>query len=231
MTFSRNFIVYAVALCFLIVGCGQDQERPSESLTGEEQTINDHGSKVLEEAKGNVTDVKESAAKHAEEITAKGSDVLKELKSEGEEIKKKTSSAVGEHIDKAKALFKEEVVEKPITGLSNKIEAVTQNQTDEVTDKVDSMTDETSSTKEGLIEKAQTLLDQGKYKESIAAAQEVLSNYDSDSPEAMDIISKAKEKLKGLVTEKAKAEIEAATSEKVEALGNSISNILNEDGE
>ena len=80
--------------------------------------------------------------------------------------------------------------------------------------KVESMKDETASIVKGLIDKANTLLDQGKFKEAIVPAQDVLTNYDSDSQEAKGIIAKAKEKLKAMVTEKAKGELETIATEK-----------------
>ena len=80
--------------------------------------------------------------------------------------------------------------------------------------KAESMKDETASTIKELITRANTLLDQGKFKEAIVPAQDVLTNYDSDSQEAKGIIAKAKEKLKAMVTEKAKGELEAVAAEK-----------------
>ncbi len=67
----------------------------------------------------------------------------------------------------------------------------------------ESTKDKTASIVKGLIAKAKTLLDQGKFKEAIASAQDVLTNHDSDSQEAKSIIAKAKEKLTAAATEKA----------------------------
>ncbi len=65
----------------------------------------------------------------------------------------------------------------------------------------ESMKDDTASIIKKLIDKAKALLNQGKFEESIAAAQNVLTNHDSDSQEAKDIITTAKEKLKAIATE------------------------------
>ena len=74
---------------------------------------------------------------------------------------------------------------------------------DQAKPEAESTKDKTASIIKGLIAKAKTLLDQGKFKEAIATAQDVLTNYDSDSQEAKSIIAKAKEKLKAAATEKA----------------------------
>ena len=81
---------------------------------------------------------------------------------------------------------------------------------------------------------------------AIVPAQNVLDNYDSDSQEAWNIITKAKEKLKAMaeaIAEKAKEqlgsavseetheELEAATTEKVKDIKDSISNKLKGFGE
>ncbi|MBZ0165996.1 MAG: hypothetical protein K8I00_04250, partial [Candidatus Omnitrophica bacterium] len=44
--------------------------------------------------------------------------------------------------------------------------------------------------------KANTLLDDGKYREAIEVAQSILSNFDSESTEAKSIIAKAQDKMK-----------------------------------
>ncbi len=74
---------------------------------------------------------------------------------------------------------------------------------DQAKPEAESTKDKTASIIKELIAKAKTLLDQGKFKEAIATAQDVLTNYDSDSQEAKSIIAKAKEKLKAAATEKA----------------------------
>ncbi len=90
----------------------------------------------------------------------------------------------------------------------------------------ESMKDKTASIIKELIDKAKTLLDQGKFKEAIVPAQDVLTNYDSDSQEAKGIIAKAKEKLKAMVTEKAKEDLGAGTTEKAEDLKGDITDKL-----
>ena len=95
----------------------------------------------------------------------------------------------------------------------------------------ESTKDKTASTIKDLIAKAKTLLDQGKFKEAIASAQDVLTNYDSDSQEAKGIIAKAKEKLKAMVTEKAKEDLEATTTEKAEGLKGEITDKLKSFGQ
>ncbi len=92
--------------------------------------------------------------------------------------------------------------------------------------KAESMKDETASIIKELITKANTLLDQGKFKEAIVPAQDVLTNYDSNSQEAKGIIAKAKEKLKAMATEKTKEEIETTATEKVEGLKGDITDKL-----
>jgi hypothetical protein len=108
------------------------------------------------------------------------------------------------------------------------------------------MKEKTAATVKELIAKANSYLEQGKFREAIVPAQNVLENYDSDSREAMDIITKAKEKLKTMaeeIAEKAKEqlgsavseetheELEAATTEKVKDIKDSISNKLKGFGE
>ena len=48
----------------------------------------------------------------------------------------------------------------------------------------------------------------------LSSAQDVLTNYDSDSQEAKGIIAKAKEKLKAIATEKNKEELETTEPQK-----------------
>ncbi len=108
------------------------------------------------------------------------------------------------------------------------------------------MEEETAATINGLIAEANSLLDQGKFNEAIVPAQEVLTNYDTDSAEAKGIIAKAKEKLKAMaeaVVEKAKEqlgssvsegthkELETTSTENVEDIKDSISNKLKGFGE
>ena len=108
------------------------------------------------------------------------------------------------------------------------------------------MKEQTAATVKELIAKANSLLEQGKFKEAIIPAQNVLDNYDSDSQEAKGIITKAKEKLKAMaeaVAEKAKEqlgtavseetheELEATTTEKVKDIKDNISNKLKGFGE
>ena len=90
----------------------------------------------------------------------------------------------------------------------------------------ESMKEKTASIIKELITRANTLLDQGKFKEAIVLAQDVLTNYDSDSQEAKGIIAKAKEKLEAMVTEKTKEEVETTATEKVEGLKGDITNKL-----
>jgi Flp pilus assembly protein TadD len=90
----------------------------------------------------------------------------------------------------------------------------------------ESTKDKTASIIKELIAKAKALLDQGKFKEAIASAQDVLTNYDSDSQEAKGIIATAKEKLKAMVTEKAKEDLGATTTEKAEGLKGDITDKL-----
>ncbi len=86
----------------------------------------------------------------------------------------------------------------------------------EIVEKVKSgaglMNEKVTTTIKELIAKANSLLEQGKFNEAIAPAQNVLDNYDRDSQEAKGIITKAKEKLKA-VAEKAKKQLETALSE------------------
>ena len=108
------------------------------------------------------------------------------------------------------------------------------------------MKEKTAATVKELIAKANSLLEQGKFKEAIIPAQNVLDNYDSDSQEAKGIITKAKEKLKAMaeaVAEKAKKqlgtavseetheELEATATENVKDIKDNISNKLKGFGE
>ena len=65
-----------------------------------------------------------------------------------------------------------------------------------------------------IIDRAYRLLHQGKYTEAISSAQNVLDNYDSDSPEARSIITKAKEKLQTMAEAKAGELLDASATEK-----------------
>lgn len=96
----------------------------------------------------------------------------------------------------------------------------------EARSEAESMKEKTASIIKELITKANTLLDQGKFKEAIVPVQDVLTNYDSDSQEAKGIIAKAKEKLKAMVTEKTKEELETTATEKVEDLKGDITDKL-----
>ncbi len=108
------------------------------------------------------------------------------------------------------------------------------------------MKEKAEATIKELIAKANSLLEQGKFKDALVPAQDVLDNYDRDSKEAKGIIAKAKEKLKAMaeaVAEKAKEqlgtsvkegtheELEATSTEKVEGIKDSISNKLKGFGE
>ncbi len=97
---------------------------------------------------------------------------------------------------------------------------------DQARSEAESMKEKTASIIKELIAKARALLDQGKFKEAIVPAQEVFTNYDSDSQEAKGIIAKAKEKLKAMVTEKTKEEVETTATEKVEGLKGDITDKL-----
>lgn len=89
---------------------------------------------------------------------------------------------------------------------------------DQAKSESESTKNKTTSIIKGLIAKAKTLLDQGKFKEAIATAQDVLTNYDSDSQEAKGIIAKAKEKLKAMATEKAEG-IKGDITDKLKGFG------------
>ncbi len=108
------------------------------------------------------------------------------------------------------------------------------------------MKEKTAAIVKELIAKANSLLEQGKFKEAIIPAQNVLDNYDSDSQEAKGIITTAKEKLKAMaeaVAEKAKEqlgtaasaetheELDATVTEKVKDIKDSLSNKLKGFGE
>ncbi len=82
----------------------------------------------------------------------------------------------------------------------------------------ESTKDKTASIVKGLIDKAKTLLDQGKFKEAIATAQDVLTNYDSDSQEAKGIIAKAKEELEATATENVEG-LKGDITEKLKGFG------------
>ncbi len=84
----------------------------------------------------------------------------------------------------------------------------------------ESMKEKTASIIKELIAKARALLDQGKFKEAIVPAQDVLTNYDSDSQEAKGIIAKAKEKLEAMVTDTEKVEdIKGEITDKLKGFG------------
>ncbi len=89
---------------------------------------------------------------------------------------------------------------------------------EQVKSKAESMKDKTASIIKDLIAKAKAFFEQGEYEKAITTSQDVLNNYDSDSQEAKGIITQAKEKLKELVTEKAKEGLGTTDTEKVEDL-------------
>lgn len=84
---------------------------------------------------------------------------------------------------------------------------------EEVKPKLKTIRDEPASTVRELIDKARELFDRGRFKEAIGTAQDILSKYDSVSQEARDIIARAKEKLKTLVTEESDEEFKGRKSE------------------
>ena len=97
---------------------------------------------------------------------------------------------------------------------------------------ISSMKDKASSIVKDLINKAKALFDQGKFKESIAAAQDILSNHDSDSQEAKDIITKAKEKLKEVFAEQTKDKLQTTTAtDKAEDLKDNLTDKLKSFGQ
>lgn len=208
MASTKYFLVYIVALCFVIVGCGQEEERPIENVREE--------SEILEGVEEKAPEIEESAVNQSDETETKGSEIIERVKTEAEKIKEKTSSVIGEQFDKAKAVFDKDREEESITERGDGAAKTVEQLGEEKNNNIDSLESKTSSIVKELIEKARMLFDQGKYKESIIAAEDVLNNHDSDSQEAMDIISMAKEKLKELASEQTKAVIDSSASEELE---------------
>ncbi len=213
MVFSKNYCVYLLALCLFIVGCGQDQERPTEKVSDE--------SKIMEGTREKASEIEESVEKKSDETETKGSGMIEKVKSEAEKIKEKTSSVIGEQVDKVKDVF-DKGKEEAISEHGDEAESKVDQTVEEESSKIDSLKEKTSSIVKELIAKAKALFDKGEYEESITAAQDVLTNHDSDSQEAKDIITKAKEKLRELVPDEA--------SKKVEGLKENITDKLKDLG-
>ena len=224
MVKKLNLFVCGLALILFTVGCGQDQERPTEKL-GEER-------KILEEVKEKASETKESAVKQSDETATKDSGIIEKVKSQAETIKEKTSSAVGDQVDKAKAVFDKGKEGEAIIEHGDEAATKADQTLEEKSTKIGLMKDKTASIVKDLINKAKALFDQGKFEESIAAAQDVLSNHDSDSQEAKGIIAKAKEKLKELLAEQAKGKLETTTAtDKAEDLKDDLTDKLKSFGQ
>ncbi|MDR4496599.1 MAG: hypothetical protein MRK02_01535 [Candidatus Scalindua sp.] len=201
-----NMFVCGLALIFFTVGCGQDQERPTET--------------------------KESAVKQSDETATKDSGMIEKMKSQAETIKEKTSSVIGDQVDKAKAVFDKGKEDEAIIEHGDEAATKADQTLKEESTKIGSMKDKTASIVKDLINKARAFFEQGKFKESIAAAQDILSNHDSDSQEAKDIITKAKEKLKELLEEQAKEKLETTTAtDKAEDLKDNLTDKLKSFGQ
>lgn len=88
----KNILLLGLVSCFLVVGCGQKQERPEKA---EMQT------------KQEMSQIKDTIAKQAEEMAAKGSEIIEKAKSEAERMKEKTAATVKELIAKANSLLEQ----------------------------------------------------------------------------------------------------------------------------
>lgn len=86
----RNVLVFGLLSSLVLVGCGQKQEQSGHSE---------------QEAKQEMSQLKESVTKQAEEMAAKGSKIIDQAKSEAGAMKEKTASIIKELIAKARTLL------------------------------------------------------------------------------------------------------------------------------
>ncbi len=110
------------------------------------------------------------------------------------------------------------IVEQEVSQIKESIAKQAGEMIDKSKVEVEAVKDKTAATIKELTDTAYSLLDKGKYTEAISTAQSVLTNYDSASQDAKDIITKAKEKLQAMVEAKAKEVLEAEAAEKAKNL-------------
>ncbi len=154
----------------------------------------------------------------------------------------------GQKQEQSETQAKQEIslIKDTITTQANEIVTKGSEVIDKAKSESELMKERIAATVKELITKANSFIEQGKFKEAIIPAQNVLQNYDSDSQEAKNIITKAKEKLNAIaeaVAKKAKEqlgtaasaetheELEATATEKAKDIKDSLSNKLKGFGE
>ena len=197
MGMIKNVLVCGLVVGFFIVGCGQDQEPPKYAGEGDAEI--EKGSKMTQQAEA---EARAKARARAEaELEAR---VAAEIEAEA-----RAEARVSAEVE---ARVEAEVEPEPEVESEARAEAVVRAETR-------AMAEGGSRSREGkrafiIIDRAYTLLDQGKYTEAIASAQDVLDNYDSNSQEARSIITKAKEKLQAMAEAKTGELLDATATEK-----------------
>ena len=195
MGMTKNVLACGLVVGFFIVGCGQDQEPPK--YTGEGDSEIEKGSKMMQQAEA---DARAKVRARAEaELEAR---VAAEVEAEAA-LEARVAAEVEARV---------EAEVEPEVESEARAEAVVRAETR-------ARAEGGSRSREGkrafiIIDRAYTLLDQGKYTEAISSAQNVLDNYDNDSQEARSIITKAEEKLQAMAEAKAGELLEASATEK-----------------
>lgn len=133
---------------------------------------------------------------------------------QGRQTSESVSEQTGSMLDEGKKMIQQAEQE------ALQLKETLTKQAAEIADKgsaiLDKAKDNTAAIVADLIANANTSLGMGKFNEAISSAKEVLTNYDSSSQKAKDIITTATEKLKAIVVEKAKAALDTAAALKAE---------------
>jgi hypothetical protein len=198
MGMTKNVLICGLVVGFFIVGCGQDQEPPKYAGEGDSEI--EKGSKMMQQAEA---DARANArARDEAELEARvAAEVEAEAELEARVAAEIEAEARAEARIEAETETEVEAEVEPEVESEARAEAVVRAETR-------ARAEGGSRSREGkrafiIIDRAYTLLDQGKYTEAISSAQNVLDNYDSNSQEARSIIIKAEEKLQAMAEAKA----------------------------
>jgi hypothetical protein len=173
----ENILLLGLLSSFLVVGCGQKQEQSEKSG---------------EQAKHEMSQIKETITKQAEGMAAKGSEIIEKAKSEAELMKEKTAATVKELIAKANSLLEQGKFKEAI---------------DPAQDVLDNY-DSDSQEARGIISKA---------KEKLKAMAEAIAAKAKEQLESA-VSEESHEELEATTTEKVK-DIKDDISNKLKGLG------------
>ena len=191
---SRKIILVLVACAvagFLLYNLSSKQQG-SQGETGLSQTmeaVESKGSDLLRSTKQAAEDVAKQAAAKVEEAKAEIAAVAEDAAVKMEEAKAEIDEAAGE-------------VASKVEGVAAEM-AATAAQVAGQADEAKTQIQETAAKIKELLAQAQGFIDSGKYQEAINAANFILSNLDSNSIKAKDLLSLAKTKLQEVAQEKA----------------------------